>query len=48
MVKEFELIEKFNSLNLMVSISLYYISCNMIVITNENFKKNLKKSNWWT
>jgi len=38
MMKEKELIEDFRNLNLEVSISLNFISCNVLVITNEFLK----------
>jgi len=42
MIKEQELIEDFRNLNLEISISSNFISCNAFVITNE-FLKRLKE-----
>jgi len=43
MIKEQELIEDFRNLNFEVSISLNFISCNVLVITNEFLKRMKEK-----
>jgi len=43
MIKEHELIKDFRNLNLEVSLSTNFISCNVLVITNESLKRVKEK-----